>query len=226
MSIKKSVFFLAHIHFFLYLCSANRQLVLICFFRLYKSINTHMQDYLNHIFAHAPVPTPDAADLEFEVRDLLRYEEYAQKVFIELQQEPCPYRREGLLECLRREIKQSGMLIEGNLYMKDDNGCCILVWREAEREIKRAIRACEEDRHCLEDCIRDAYCLEDGRSTISSVVQQVKDTVKHTVKEIVKDIPAANVVNINIQQLTIPVHIYSGDIGQVAETITSQQINH
>ena len=195
-----------------------------------------MQDYLNHIFAHAPVPTPDAADLEFEVRDLLRYEEYAQKVFIELQQEACPYRREGLLECLRREIKQSGMLIEGNLYMKDDNGCCILVWREAEREIKRAIRACEEDRHCLVDGIRDAYCLEDGireaycledaRSTISSVVQQVKDTVKHTVKEIVKDIPTAQVVNINIQQLTIPVHIYSGDIGQVAETITSQQINH
>lgn len=194
-----------------------------------------MQDYLNHIFAHTHIPTPDATDLLFEVRDLLRHEEYAQKVFIELQQEPCPYRREGLLECLRREIKQSGMLLEGNLYMKDDNDCCMLVWRDAEREIKRAIRACEEDKLKQQDCLSNNLNNDNidnfrpnqlPRATrgISSVVQQVKDTVKHTVKEIVKDIPTAQVVNINIQQLTIPVQIYNAPIGQYTHNIEHQEI--
>ncbi len=74
-----------------------------------------MQDYLNHIFAHAAMPPPDAEDLLFEVRDLLRHEEYAQKVFISIQRESCPYRREGLLECFRRELKASGMLKNGDL---------------------------------------------------------------------------------------------------------------
>ena len=209
---------------------ANQQLLFDLLFRLYYHTKHTMQDYLSHIFAHAPVPIPDAADLEFEVQDLLRHEAYAQKVFSQLQHEPCPYRREGLLECLRRELRKSGMLIDGNLYMMDDNDYCCLVWRDAEREINRAIRACEEDRPCLVDGIRDAYCLEDaaeplqvigerlGRSTISSVVQQVKDTIKHTVKEIAGEIKPTSAVNIHIEQLTIPIHIYNAPIEQCDNT--------
>lgn len=182
---------------------------------------------LNHIFPVGYPNIPTQEDLEFEVRDLLRHEAYAQKVFISIQQEPCPYRREGLLECLRRELRKLGMLIEGNLYMKDDNDCCCLVWRDAEREIKRAIRACEEDNSkqgAARGIIDQPYGCTAQRTTISSVVQQVKDTVKHTVKEIVKDIPTAQVVNINIQQLTIPVQIYNAPIGQYTHNIENQEI--
>ncbi len=222
-----------------------------------------MQDYLNQIYAHAHIPTPDAADLLFEVQDLLRYEPYAQKVFIQLKRESCPYRREGLLECFRRELKDSGLLIEGNLYMMDNNDCCMLVWREAEREIKQAIRVCEKDKEdnleqqedvnlqqhkqqqeqlvsrattqpatretIYQQCEQLQTNNKDNdtakRSTISSVVQQVKDTVKHTVKEIVKDITPQQPVNINIQQLTIPIHIYNAPIGQYGDTVISELDN-
>ena len=180
-----------------------------------------MQDYLNHIFAHAPVPIPDAADLEFEVQDLLRHEAYAQKVFNQLQHEPCPYRREGLLECLRRELRKSGMLIDGNLYMMDDNDYCCLVWRDAEREINRAIRACEEDNSkqgATRGIIDQPYGYTAQRTTISSVVQQVKDTIKHTVKEIAGEIKPTSAVNIHIEQLTIPIHIYNAPIERCDNT--------
>lgn len=208
---------------------ANQQLLFDLLFRLYYHTKHTMQDYLSHIFAHAPVPIPDAADLEFEVQDLLRHEAYAQKVFNQLQHEPCPYRREGLLECLRRELRKSGMLIDGNLYMKDDNDYCCLVWLEAEREINRAIRACEEDNSKQQDCLSDNLNNDNidnfrpnqlPRATrgISSVVQQVKDTVKHTIKEIAREIKPTSAVNIHIEQLTIPIHIYNAPIEQCDNT--------
>ena len=200
---------------------ANQQLLFDLLFRLYYHKKHTMQDYLNHIFAHAPVPIPDAADLEFEVQDLLRHEAYAQKVFNQLQHEPCPYRREGLLECLRRELRKSGMLIDGNLYMMDDNDYCCLVWRDAEREINRAIRACEEDNSkqgATRGIIDQPYGYTAQRTTISSVVQQVKDTIKHTVKEIAGEIKPTSAVNIHIEQLTIPIHIYNAPIEQCDNT--------
>ena len=188
-----------------------------------------MQDYLNHIFAHAAMPPPDAEDLRFEVRDLLRHEEYAQKVFISIQRESCPYRREGLLECFRRELKASGMLKNGDLYMEDNNGYHYLVWQEAEREIKNAIRACEEDTCNLEDVplqLSEQHEVPTERATISTVVQQAKDSVKQAFKDIVKDIPTAQVANIHIQQLTIPIHIYNAPIGQYTHHIEQQEIKH
>jgi hypothetical protein len=58
------------------------------------------------------------------------------------------------------------------------------------------------------------------------MVHQVTDTIKLTVKEIFNDMPSAQVLNMHIQQLTIPVNVqvYNAPIGQYTHTIENQEI--
>ena len=101
-----------------------------------------MIEYLNRIYSHTHTTPASAEDIDFEVLDMLRHEDYPQLVFQHIQHENCPFRRDALLERLRRALKDSGMLIDGQLYQQIDDNCLQMIWQNAEDEIKRAIRVC------------------------------------------------------------------------------------
>ena len=65
--------------------------------------------------------------------------------------------------------------------------------------------------------------LEVRDNTISGVAQQVQEAIKQTVLETMKNMPTQQVVNITIQQLTIPIHIYNAPIGNFAQ---EQHVDH
>ena len=192
-----------------------------------------MIEYLGRIYTHSGITPPDAEDIHNEVLDLLCHEEYAQKVFFQIQNEPSPYRRDALLECFRRELHSSHQLIKGHVCMEYD-GCTMIVWQDAEHEIKQAIRRCRneigEQRSCS---LEDASLLFSGRREAPTgeevrgkIVQQVKSTIKQIVQDIAADIDIRQGVNIHIKRLTIPVHIhnYNAPIGQYALHIEQQEL--
>lgn len=196
-----------------------------------------MIEYLDRIYTHSGITPPDAEDIHNEVLDLLCHEEYAQKVFFQIQNEPCPYRRDALLECFRRELHSSHQLIKGHVCMEYD-GCTMIVWQDAEYEIKQAIRRCRneiQEFRSLEDGVppigRSQSELQDAASGCrlqvrGKIVQQVKSTIQQIVQDIAADITIGQGVSVHIDRLTIPVHIhnYNAPIGQYAHHIEQQEL--
>ena len=207
-----------------------------------------MIEYLDRIYTHSGITPPDAEDIHNEVLDLLCHEEYAQKVFFQIQNEPCPYRRDALLECFRRELHSSRQLIKGHVCMEYD-GCTMIVWQDAEHEIKQAIRRCRS----LEDGVppigRSQSELKDAASgyrleakgerreargerrevrgeRLEARIEQVKSTIQQIVQDIAADITIGQGVSVHIDRLTIPVHIhnYNAPIGQYWHHIEQQEL--
>ena len=182
-----------------------------------------MIEYLDRIYTHSGITPPDAEDIHNEVLDLLCHEEYAQKVFFQIQNEPCPYRRDALLECFRRELHSSHQLIKGHVCMEYD-GCTMIVWQDAEHEIKQAIRRCRNE-------VQEFRSLEEAasgcrREVRGKIVQQVKSTIQQIVQDIAADITIGQGVSVHIDRLTIPIHIhnYNAPIGQYAHHIEQQEL--
>ena len=189
-----------------------------------------MIEYLDRIYTHSGLTPPDAEDIHNEVLDLLCHEEYARKVFFQIQNEPCPYRRDALLECFRRELHSRHQLIQGHVCMEYD-GCTMIVWHNAEDEIKQAIRRCRRVQDGVPPTGRSQSELQDAasgyrREVRGKIVQQVKSTLKQIVQDIAADIAIEQGVSVRIDRLTIPVHIhnYNAPIGQYAHHIEQQEL--
>lgn len=184
-----------------------------------------MIEYLDRIYTHSGITPPDAEDIHNEVLDLLCHEEYAQKVFFQIQNEPCPYRRDALLECFRRELHSNHQLIKGHVCMEYD-GCTMIVWQDAEHEIKQAIRRCRDEVQEFRRLEVKGERREVRGERLEARIEQVKSTFQQIVQDIAADIAIGQGMSVHIDRLTIPVHIhnYNAPIGQYAHHIEQQEL--
>lgn len=166
-----------------------------------------MTDYLNRIYTHTHTTPASAEDIDFEVLDMLRHEDYPQLVFQHIQHENCPFRRDALLERLRRALKDSGMLIDGQLYQLSDDNCLQMIWQNAEDEIKRAIRVCRNQQ------------TTDYTANILTPPQDASAT--QTIQTAHNQSATQPII---IHNLTI--NFYNAPIGQYANNIQQQDYHH
>ena len=118
------------------------------------------------------------------------------------------------------------------------DGCTMIVWQDAEHEIKQAIRRCRnevQEFRSLEDGVppigRSQSELQDAASGCrlqvrGKIVQQVKSTIQQIVQDIAADITIGQGVSVHIDRLTIPVHIhnYNAPIGQYWHHVEQQEL--
>lgn len=166
-----------------------------------------MIEYLNRIYSHTHTTPASAEDIDFEVLDMLRHEDYPQLVFQHIQHENCPFRRDALLERLRRALKDSGMLIDGQLYQLSDDNCLQMIWQNAEDEIKRAIRVCRNQQ--TTDYTANTHTPpQDASATQTTQTAHNQSATQPII----------------IHNLTI--NFYNAPIGQYANNIQQQDYHH
>lgn len=213
-----------------------------------------MKHNLNHIFKSDYPNPPTEMDLKIEVQDMLRHCQFPADMLDQIAQNTCPYYKEALL-CVYEQLWHD-MIRRKDPFAGYESGCnWICYWTDFETDFRHAYHLFQEEQSTYQypEATREIEqqsptdnrveepspqhaeepLLHTGRnelptqqSAIANMVHQVTDTIKLTVKEIFNDMPSAQVLNMHIQQLTIPVNVqvYNAPIGQYTHTIENQEI--
>lgn len=173
---------------------------------------------LSHIFPSDYLNPPTEMDLQYEVQDMLRHTEYPPNLLSKINSLPCPYYKEALMVCFKKEWKKMVEEQDSRTGYYDSDGRWVVCWQEAEVDMRKYIKRFrnEQDTHTYAATNNEIPATIPPAPTI---VKQITSGIKQAVEEIVKlkEVAQYQPITININ-----IHNYNAPIGQNALNIEHQ----